>query len=120
MLPHKDALWADQAIKSEFLSVEKLLIQTIHIRTKQRLSDLRDRLKSFLGSSIECPIQGSPAVLQVPLLQPCMQSENLLVTVDTHTGYFLAFVPQYSILWCQLEDLKFPFLAITMKQASSH
>ncbi|XP_037511801.1 mediator of RNA polymerase II transcription subunit 14 [Rhipicephalus sanguineus] len=96
MLPHKDALWADQAIKSEFLSVEKLLIQTIHIRTKQRLSDLRDRLKSFLGSSIECPIQGSPAVLQVPLLQPCMQSENLLVTVDTHTGYFLAFVPQYN------------------------
>lgn len=95
-LPHKDAVWADQAIKSEFLSVEKLLIQTIHIRTKQRLSDLRDRLKGFLGPSLECAIQGSPAMLQVPLLQPCMQSEHLLVTVDTHTGYFLAFVPQYN------------------------
>ncbi|KAM7302775.1 mediator of RNA polymerase II transcription subunit 14 isoform X1 [Ixodes scapularis] len=94
-LPHKDAVWADQAIKSEFLSVEKLLIQTIHIRTKQRLSDLRDRLRSSVVGPAECPILGSPAMLQVPLLQPCMQSENLLVTVDTHTGYFLAFVPQY-------------------------
>lgn len=94
-LSPRDAAWADQAIKSEHLSVEKLLVQTIHIRAKQRLADLRDRLRSAVVGHADCVISGSPAILQVPLLQPCMQSENLLITVDTHTGYFLAVVPQY-------------------------
>ncbi|XP_064456763.1 mediator of RNA polymerase II transcription subunit 14-like isoform X2 [Ornithodoros turicata] len=91
----REANWADQAIKSEFLSIEKLLIQTIHIRTKEKLAHIRDRLQTTIGNQTHCIISGSPAILQVPLLQPCMESENLLITVDTHTGYFLAFVPQH-------------------------
>ncbi|XP_023219267.1 mediator of RNA polymerase II transcription subunit 14-like [Centruroides sculpturatus] len=93
-LTGKDSILADQAIKSDHLSIEKLLIHTVHVRTKHRLADLRDEIKPKLGIS-ECVISGSPAVLHIPLLQPCMQSEQLLVTVDTHTGFFLAHVPQF-------------------------
>ncbi|MCL4130060.1 UNVERIFIED_CONTAM: hypothetical protein GTU68_032439, partial [Idotea baltica] len=31
----------------------------------------------------------------VPILQPCFRSDQLLITVDTHTGILLAHVPQY-------------------------
>ncbi|KFM63332.1 Mediator of RNA polymerase II transcription subunit 14, partial [Stegodyphus mimosarum] len=93
-LNHKDAQLADQAIKSDFLSVEKLLIHTVHIRTKHKLQELSDILKPLLGLS-ECTISGSPAVLHIPILQPCMISEELLITVNTHSGHFLAHVPQF-------------------------
>lgn len=93
-LTGKDSILADQAIKSDHLSIEKLLIHTVHVRTKHKLADLRDEIKPKLGIN-ECIISGSPAVLHIPLLQPCMQSEQLLVTVDTHTGFFLAHVPQF-------------------------
>ncbi|XP_076370105.1 mediator complex subunit 14 isoform X1 [Tachypleus tridentatus] len=84
----------EQAIKSDHLSIEKLLIHTIHIRTKQKLTELKEELISRLGET-ECSMGGSPAILHFPLLQPCMQSEQLLITVDTHTGYFLAHIPQF-------------------------
>lgn len=93
-LSNKDAVLADQAIKSDYLSIEKLLIHTVHVRTKLKLSELSDLLKPKLGFP-ECVISGSPAVLHVPILQPCMLSEELLVTVDTHTGYYLAHIPQF-------------------------
>ncbi|XP_055926040.1 mediator of RNA polymerase II transcription subunit 14-like isoform X1 [Argiope bruennichi] len=93
-LNHKDAQLADQAIKSDFLSVEKLLIHTVHIRTKHKLQELSEILKPLLGLP-ECTISGSPAVLHCPILQPCMISEELLITVNTHTGHFLAHVPQF-------------------------
>jgi mediator of RNA polymerase II transcription subunit 14 len=35
-------------------------------------------------------------VLSVPLLRPCLRSEQLLVAVDTHSGLFMAHVPQYA------------------------
>ena len=56
------------------------------------LTDLQEILK--LGG-VEASLHGSPAVLSVPILQPCLRSEQLLVSVDTHTGIFLAHVPQY-------------------------
>ena len=40
-------------------------------------------------------LSGSPAVLSVPILQPCLRSEQLLITVDTHTGVLMAHIPQY-------------------------
>ena len=40
-------------------------------------------------------LSGSPAVLHVPVLQPNLRSEQLLITVDTHTGILLPHVPQY-------------------------
>ena len=34
-------------------------------------------------------------MLQVPLLQPCLRSEKLLITVDTHTGVLTPHIPQH-------------------------
>ena len=44
---------------------------------------------------VEASLHGSPAVLSVPILQPCLRSEQLLITIDTHTGVFQAHVPQH-------------------------
>jgi len=44
----------------------------------------------FIGT-----LAGSPAILSVPILQPCLRAELLLVTVDTHTGMLQCHVPQY-------------------------
>jgi mediator of RNA polymerase II transcription subunit 14 len=41
-------------------------------------------------------LQGSPAILSVPVVQPCLRAEQLLITVDTHSGSLLAHVPQYT------------------------
>lgn len=40
-------------------------------------------------------LQGSPAILSVAILQPCLRAEQLLITVDTHTGMLQSHVPQY-------------------------
>ncbi|XP_028968942.1 mediator of RNA polymerase II transcription subunit 14 [Galendromus occidentalis] len=92
----EEAARIDPCIKSEFLSIEKLLIQTIHIRSRQKLSYLRDEfLKDLLAPGVECSLGGSPSLLQIPIVQPCSSSEHLVLTVDTHTGYVMTFVPQY-------------------------
>lgn len=85
----------DHAIKSDLLSFERLLVQTIYIRTKQKLNELREEIRNLLQWDIESSVSGSPAVLNVPILQPCLRSEQLLVTIDTHLGTLLAHVPQY-------------------------
>ncbi|KAJ8973062.1 hypothetical protein NQ317_018790 [Molorchus minor] len=44
-----------------------------------------------------CNLQGSlsPCLLSVAILQPCLRAEQLLITVDTHTGMLQCHVPQY-------------------------
>lgn len=50
---------------------------------------------SYKLCSIVGTLAGSPAILSVPVLQPCLRAELLLVTVDTHTGMLQCHVPQY-------------------------
>ncbi|XP_022648416.1 mediator of RNA polymerase II transcription subunit 14-like [Varroa jacobsoni] len=91
-----EQVWVEPCIRSEFLSIEKLLIQTIHIRSRQKLAYLKDTyLKELLPADVECTLSGSPPLLQLPVVHPCPSSEHLVLTVDTHTGYIMAFVPQY-------------------------
>nr|XP_024219259.1 mediator of RNA polymerase II transcription subunit 14 [Halyomorpha halys] len=85
---------ADRAVRSELLSIERLLVHTIHLRTKQRLNDLKAELQTML-KDVECTVAGSPAVLSVTVVQPSMRAESLLITVDTHTGMLQAHVPKY-------------------------
>ncbi len=87
----------EKAIRSENLSIERLLMNSIYVRTKARLADLKTEVQEKLlsGSDIEATLQGTPPVLSIPILQPCLRSELLLITIDTHTGMFLAHVPQY-------------------------
>ena len=76
--------------------MERLLVHSIYVRTKRRLFELKKEIQRRLNlGDVEATLHGSPAVLSVPILQPCLRSEQLLVTIDTHTGIFLAHVPQY-------------------------
>lgn len=93
-LGNKECEIADRAIRSDLLSMERLLVHTIYVRTRSRLSELKQELQNML-KDIDCQLQGSPAILSVPILQPCLRAEQLLVTVDTHTGMLQCHVPQY-------------------------
>lgn len=93
-LGSKECEIADRAIRSDLLSMERLLVHTIYVRTRSRLTELKQELQTML-KDVECHLQGSPAILSVPVLQPCLRAEQLLVTVDTHTGMLQCHVPQY-------------------------
>ncbi|XP_050305905.1 mediator of RNA polymerase II transcription subunit 14 [Anthonomus grandis grandis] len=93
-LGNKECEIADRAIRSEVLSMERLLVHTIYVRTRSRLEDIKLELQNLL-KDVECTLQGSPAILSVAILQPCLRAEQLLITVDTHTGMLQSHVPQY-------------------------
>lgn len=94
-LSSKDSEIAEQSIRSDQLSIEKLLIHTIYMRTRSRLIELRLELQAKLGHhQADCLVQGSPPVLHFPILTPCLRSEQLLITVDTRTGSLQAHIPQ--------------------------
>lgn len=40
-------------------------------------------------------IQGTPAVLTIPILSPCLRAEQVHITVDTHTGMLRCHVPKH-------------------------
>ena len=85
---------ADKAIHSAVLSVERLLVHTIYVRSKARLTDLKTEIQAMLPG-VECSLSGVPAVLSVPLLQPCQRAEQMLITVETLSGILQCCVPQY-------------------------
>lgn len=93
-----DMEMTEKVIRSENLSMERLLVHSIYVRTRARLMDLKAEVQERLlkGSDIEATLHGTPPVLSIPILQPCLRSELLLVTIDTHTGVFMAHVPQYN------------------------
>jgi mediator of RNA polymerase II transcription subunit 14 len=93
-LGNKESEIADRAIRSEILSMERLLVHTIYVRTRSRLHDIKLEVQGML-KEVECNLQGSPAILSVAILQPCLRAEQLLITVDTHTGMLQCHVPQY-------------------------
>ncbi|XP_034941406.1 mediator of RNA polymerase II transcription subunit 14 [Chelonus insularis] len=93
-LGSKEGEIADRAIRSDQLSMECLLVHTIYVRTRSRLTELKQEFQSMF-KDVECTLSGSPAILAVPVLQPCLRAELLLVTVDTHTGMLQCHVPQY-------------------------
>lgn len=73
-------------------SMERLLAHTVHIRSRQRLNDLRILL-SDLG--VDCSVGGWPCVLSCSILFPSLRAEQLLVSVGTHGGRLRARVPAY-------------------------
>jgi mediator of RNA polymerase II transcription subunit 14 len=40
-------------------------------------------------------LQGTPAILTVPVLNPCLRAEQIHITVDTHTGILHCHVPKH-------------------------
>ncbi|XP_014680674.1 PREDICTED: mediator of RNA polymerase II transcription subunit 14-like [Priapulus caudatus] len=100
----RDSTLAEQAVKSEHLSIEKLLIHTIHVRAKGKLEDISSTMEKFTtGKSV---ISGTPAVLFVPLLSPCIASEQLHVSVDFLTGRVLTSIPLWEPVHQTVKDIE--------------
>ncbi|XP_065086369.1 mediator of RNA polymerase II transcription subunit 14 [Ochlerotatus camptorhynchus] len=85
---------ADRAVRSELLSMERLLVHTVYVRSLARLGDLKTELQLFL-KDVDYNIQGTPAMLTVPVLNPCLRAEQIYITVDTHTGMLRCHVPKH-------------------------
>lgn len=92
-LGEEAAASADESVRSDHLSFERLFIHTTHERAKQMLTKLRQELIDMKVG--ETHLSGCPSILEVCLLDPCMTSEKLLISTDTLTGAFLAHVPQF-------------------------
>jgi mediator of RNA polymerase II transcription subunit 14 len=102
-LGDKETQFANRAIRSDTLSIEKLLIYSTHERAKEILRDLQEQLqKSKEGSTIDYELNGSPPALSISYLRPCMNSEKLILSVDALTGQLLIHVPQFE--QCPLID----------------
>lgn len=79
------------AIKSDHLSIEKLLMQTIEVRTHSKLKDLAREFQRIVEG--KCEVRDLPVALHVPVLMPCMSSEVLRIAINVQTGAFMASVP---------------------------
>ena len=98
----RSAEQAERAVRSDRLSLERLLVHTIHLRSRAVLADMREQLARLVQLPTEqLTLAGSPAVLSVPLLQPCLKGEHLLVAVDVHRGTLSAHVPLYETPVCE-------------------
>lgn len=40
-------------------------------------------------------LQGTPAILTVPVLTPCLRAEQIHITIDTHSGTLCCHVPKH-------------------------
>lgn len=68
-LPAGEAAQTAEGLKTNQL--EKILVQTVHLRSKHRLAELQKEVEIYL--SLECTLQGSPPVLSIPILSPCIR-----------------------------------------------
>ncbi|ESO84116.1 hypothetical protein LOTGIDRAFT_211073 [Lottia gigantea] len=81
------------AIKSDQLSIEKLLMQTIEVRTHAKLRELSKEMQRYVSN--KCEIRDMPAALHTPVLNPCMPSEVLRIAIDVLRGTYITSVPAY-------------------------
>ncbi|XP_060079924.1 mediator of RNA polymerase II transcription subunit 14-like [Ylistrum balloti] len=79
------------AIKSNHLSIERLLMQTIEVRTHAKLQDLAKEMKRYKVE--KCEMKDLPTALHIPVLQPCMESEHLRIMIDSQRGTMMASTP---------------------------
>lgn len=49
----------------------------------------------FCKFSFTVHLQGTPAILTVPVLNPCLRAEQIHITIDTHTGMLKCHVPKH-------------------------
>nr|XP_027196694.1 mediator of RNA polymerase II transcription subunit 14-like [Dermatophagoides pteronyssinus] len=84
-----------KSIQANILSIEKILLFTTHERSKLKLIDLKKFIEEKNSLSLICELNELPAVLHISFIQPCMPSEQLLISIDMLTGQFLVHIPQY-------------------------
>lgn len=78
----------------KMLSMERLLVHTVYFRSVARLNEIQSEFKNFM-KDVDSTLQGTTAILTVPVLNPCLRAEQIHITVDTHTGRYQCHVPKH-------------------------
>ncbi|XP_060263360.1 mediator of RNA polymerase II transcription subunit 14 isoform X7 [Ovis aries] len=86
-LPASDSKLVERAMKIDHLSIEKLLIDSVHARAHQKLQELKAILRG-VNANENSSIETALPALVVPILEPCGNSECLHIFVDLHSGMF--------------------------------
>ncbi|XP_029568019.1 mediator of RNA polymerase II transcription subunit 14 [Salmo trutta] len=102
-LPACDSRLMERAMKIDHLSVEKLLIDSVHARSHQKLQELKAILKNSNPSDSSF-IETALPTLVIPILEPCGRSECLHIFVDLHSGMFHPML--YGIDQSMLDDIE--------------
>uniref|UniRef100_A0A8C1WPG2 Mediator of RNA polymerase II transcription subunit 14 n=1 Tax=Cyprinus carpio TaxID=7962 RepID=A0A8C1WPG2_CYPCA len=102
-LPACDSRLMERAMKIDHLSVEKLLIDSVHARSHQKLQELKAILKSS-NPSDNSFIETALPTLVIPILEPCGRSECLHIFVDLHSGMFQPML--YGVDQSMLDDVE--------------
>ncbi|XP_052229673.1 mediator of RNA polymerase II transcription subunit 14-like [Dreissena polymorpha] len=82
-------------IRSDHLSIEQLLMQTIEVRTFTKLKELSYSIQRFVEG--KCEVKDIPVALHVPVLYPCTTSEQLRITIDAQRGMLQAALPSVEL-----------------------
>ncbi|XP_053732138.1 mediator of RNA polymerase II transcription subunit 14 isoform X1 [Synchiropus splendidus] len=102
-LPACDSKLMERAMKIDHLSVEKLLIDSVHARSHQKLQELKAILKTS-NPSDNSFIETALPTLVIPILEPCGRSECLHIFVDLHSGMFQPML--YGLDQSTLDDIE--------------
>ncbi|KAJ8350403.1 hypothetical protein SKAU_G00255330 [Synaphobranchus kaupii] len=102
-LPACDSKLMERAMKIDHLSVEKLLIDSVHARSNQKLQELKAILKGYNPADSSF-IETALPTLVIPILEPCGRSECLHIFVDLHSGTFQPML--YGIDQSMLDDIE--------------
>ncbi|XP_075710059.1 mediator of RNA polymerase II transcription subunit 14 isoform X2 [Rhinoderma darwinii] len=86
-LPACDSKLIERAMRIDHLSIEKLLIDSVHARSHQKLQELKAILKNF-NTNDNSFVETALPTLVIPILEPCGRAECLHVFVDLHSGMF--------------------------------
>lgn len=78
----------------KMLSMERLLVHTVYFRSIARLNEIQSEFKAFM-KEVDSNLQGTTAILTIPVLNPCLRAEQIHITVDTHTGRYQCHVPKH-------------------------
>ena len=76
------------AIKSNYLSIERLLMQTIEVRIHAKLKELSKEFQKYVVG--KCELKDLPIALRVPVLNATLEFEHLRVMMDSQRGSILA------------------------------
>ncbi|XP_058391640.1 mediator of RNA polymerase II transcription subunit 14 isoform X3 [Diceros bicornis minor] len=102
-LPASDSKLVERAMKIDHLSIEKLLIDSVHARAHQKLQELKAILRGF-NANENSSIETALPALVVPILEPCGNSECLHIYVDLHSGMFQLML--YGLDQTTLDDME--------------
>ncbi|XP_077583532.1 mediator of RNA polymerase II transcription subunit 14 [Stigmatopora nigra] len=102
-LPACDSRLMERAMKIDHLSVEKLLIDSVHARSHQKLLELKAVLKGSNPTDSSF-IETALPTLVIPILEPCGRSECLHIFVDLHSGMLQPML--YGLEQSMLDDIE--------------